>query len=168
MSKLLLGVLAGVLAITIHISAFADAGERESVEELMELMEVDSLIDNYYAQLDQFFTDMAEQVGVRASEQEIFDNQFKKMTAFMREEFSWDKMEGPMIDVYLSNFTAQEIEDLLNLYRSDTGRLLVEKTPIVMGEMLNTGQQMVEELLPKLEELRAELKEELRAHRESQ
>lgn len=73
-----------------------------------------------------------------------------------------------MIDIYLNNFTEEEIQDLLSFYRSNTGRSLIKKTPMVMGESVKLSQEMMVEMMPKIQELAAEFAQELREHRQLQ
>jgi len=92
----------------------------------------------------------------------------KKITAAMREEMSWDKMEGPMIDIYLNNYTEEEIQDLLVFYRTDTGRALIKKMPAVLGESMLVSQELMQGFMPKLRELSGDLAEELKARRNTE
>jgi len=134
----------GLLVTSIHFSAFAEPGKIESVKELIKLINVGSMIGPAYAQAGQLAEEMGKQIGVKASEQEIFDQYMQKMAAAMQEEMSWEKMEGPMIDIYLNNYTEQEIQDMLVFYRSDTGQSLIEKMPNTLS------QTIMEDLTPKL------------------
>ena len=161
-------LLIGLLTLIINLPAFAEAGKRESVKELMALTEVDSMVDTMYSQMSQVFSGVGEQLGIKASEQILFDNYMEKIVALMKEDVSWERMEEPMIDIYLNNFTEEEIQDLLSFYRSNTGRSLIKKTPMVMGESVKLSQEMMVEMMPKIQELAAEFAQELREHRQLQ
>lgn len=163
-------LLIGLLAITFSLPGFAkdsEADKRESVKELMTLMDVDSMLETMYAQMGQMSAGMAQQMGITASEQGIFDNYMKGVITSMRETVSWERMEAPMTDIYLKTYTEEEIEDLLSFYRSSTGRSLIKKMPEVMGESMKLSQSMMAEFMPKMKELAAEFAEELGDHRES-
>ena len=160
-------LLIGLVALTINFPAFGEAGKRESVKELMVLMEVDSMIETIYSQMNQMFAGVGKQMGIKASEQAVFDNYMQKISALMIEEVSWEKMEEPMIDIYLNNYTEEEIQDMLTFYRSSTGRSLVKKMPEVMGESTKLSQELLVDFMPKIQELAAEFTEELKEHRES-
>jgi len=157
--------LTAILVVSIQFSAFAEPGKRESVRELLELMNADSMIDATYAQMDQMFAGMGQQLDIKPSEQEIFDNYIRKVTASMQDEMSWEKMEGPMVDIYLNNYTEKEIQDMLTFYRSDTGKSMIEKMPTVIGESMAMSQQLMQGFTPRLQELLKELREELEASR---
>ena len=161
-------VIAGLLAIAIHFSAVAEPGKRESIKELLELTNADAMIDTIYSQLDQMSAGMAQQLGITASEQKIFERYMGKVSTSMKEDMSWEKMEAPMIDIYLANYTEKELQDMLAFYRSDTGRSLIEKMPAVMGESMVLSQKMMEGFMPKIQQITKEMAEELKAHRASQ
>lgn len=160
-------LLIAILALTINLPVFAADGKRESVKELMVLMKIDSMIESMYSQMDQMFAGVGEQMGIEASEQGIFDNYMRKISASMQEEVSWKKIEEPMIDIYMKSYTEEEIQDLLTFYRSSTGRSLVEKMPAVMGESMQLSQSMMADFMPKIQQHAAEFAEELKAHRNS-
>jgi len=159
-------ILLTLLLIILPLSAAAEAGKRESIKELLELINADSMIDTIYSQMDQMFAGMGSQLGVSASEQELFNNYTNKVEVAMKEEMSWAKMEAPIIDVYINNYTEEEIQDMLRFYRSKTGRSMIEKMPEVMVESMAVSQKMLEEFMPKFMELAKELEQEVKAHRE--
>lgn len=158
-------LIIGILIIAVHFSAYAESSKRESVEELMEITNVDALIDSMYSQMDQMLSGMGQQMGIKPSEQDMFDNFMKKVAASMKKEMSWEKMKDPMIDIYLKIYTEKEIQDILDFYRSETGRSLIKKMPQVMRESMVLSQQMMKGFMPKVKELSLELKEELEARR---
>lgn len=158
-------LLIGTFCLLIHLSVLAESSKRESIEELLEITNVDSMIDSMYGQMDQMLIGMGQQMGVKPSEQHIFDNFMKKIVASMKEEMSWEKMKEPMIDIYLKYYTEKEVQDMLVFYRSETGRSLIEKMPIVMGESMALSQEMMQSFMPKIIEMSEDLQEELEAHR---
>src|SRR5690606_16830308 len=101
----------------------------------------------------------------KPSEQDVFDNYMRKIAAAMKEEMSWEKMKDPMIDIYLKHYTETEVQDMLNFYRSETGRSLIEKMPMVMGESMLLSQEMMNGFMPTIQRLSEELKKDLEAHR---
>jgi len=161
-------LLVGLFAIAISISAVAEPGKRESIKELLELTNVDSMVDTMYGQMDQMFAGMGKQLGIRASEQDLFDDYMRKIGVLMKEEMSWEKIEEPMIDIYLKNYTEKEIQDMVRFYRSDSGRSLIEKMPAVMGESMVVGQEMMQAFLPRIQSMATELAEDLKARRATQ
>ena len=68
------------------LSYSADESKRESVEKLLILMNAESMIDNIYSQMDQVMQGLGQQLGVKPSEQEIFDKFMSNMVSMMKSE----------------------------------------------------------------------------------
>ncbi len=160
-------LIAAFLCFTVYLSAYADASKRESVEALLEITQANAMMDNMYAQMDQMFVGMGQQLGIKPSEQPLFEEYMQNVVAAMRQEMSWEKMEEPIIDVYLKHYTEEEIQDMLAFYRTDTGRAMVEKMPQVMNESMMVTQQMLRGFMPRIQELSMEFREKLEAQRAS-
>ncbi|MGP9799555.1 DUF2059 domain-containing protein [Rheinheimera sp. NSM] len=158
-------LIAGILCLVMHTSVYAESSNRQSIEELLQLTNADSMLDGIYAQMDQMFAGMGQQIGVKPSEQDIFDNFMQQVGAVVKEKMSWAKMKDPMIDIYLKHYTEKEVQDMLIFYRSATGRSLVEKMPAIMSESMMLSQKMMKDVMPEIQQLSAELKQELTARR---
>lgn len=144
-----------------------DKDQRRQVERLLEVMKVEQAIDSMYSQIDQMFVGMAKELGVKQSEQPIFDRYMQKVAAAMKEEMTWQKMKEPMIDVYMKHYSKAEINDMLAFYSSDSGRSIIAKMPSVMQDSMQISQAMFREFMPRLKQLSTELREELAQSRNS-
>lgn len=80
----------------------------------------------------------------------------------MQKIYSWDKMEKMFSKVYTDVFTAQELNDMAEFYRSDVGTNMLKKQPEVMTKTLQLVQQINQEAQPKLV---AELEAIMKKHR---
>ncbi|GAA5526188.1 hypothetical protein Maes01_02783 [Microbulbifer aestuariivivens] len=152
----------------LSIACHAQDSKRESVQELLKATNVDSMVDTMYSQMGQAFAGIGQQLGIKAEDQPVFDAYMNKVFATMKEDMSWEKMEGPMIEIYLKHYTEKEIRDMLAFYQSESGRSMVEKMPAVMGDSMALSQQMVQSFLPKVQAMAEELKTDLQKHRNSQ
>ncbi len=157
-----------IMLILLPIGALAEESKRASVEELLVLTRADAIIDSIYSQMDQMMLGIAQQLGMQPSEQELFEKYTAKMTAVMKEEMSWEKMKGPIIDIYLKHYSEKEVQDMIAFYRSATGRSMVEKMPDVMKDSMFISQQMVQNFMPKMQEISLELRDEVAAARQQQ
>lgn len=144
-----------------------DKDQRRQVERLLEVMKVEQAIDSMYSQIDQMFVGMAKELGVKQSEQPIFDRYMQKVAAAMKEEMTWQKMKEPMIDVYMKHYSKAEINDMLAFYSSESGRSIIAKMPSVMQDSMQISQAMFREFMPRLKQLSTELREELAQSRNS-
>ncbi|WP_176736435.1 DUF2059 domain-containing protein [Oligoflexus tunisiensis] len=64
--------------------------------------------------------------------------------------YGWDKMEKVFTKVYTDVFSAQELNDLSEFYRSDVGAAMLKKQPEVMQKTMQLVQQINQEAQPKL------------------
>jgi uncharacterized protein len=157
------------LLLLLPFSAFsAKESNKESVEELMMLMDMDSILDTMYSHLEQAAPDMAKGFGVDPSEQESFDRFMTRYINLMKEEMNWDKMKGPMIEVYQKNLTEKEVQDMLVFYKSESGQSMIKKMPAITKDSMVVSQSLLKDFYPKLQALAEQFKEEIRAEKEQQ
>lgn len=146
----------------------AKESNKKSVEELIMLMDMDSMVDAMYSHLEQTAPDMAKGLGVDPTEQASFARFMTRYISLMREEMSWDKMKGPVIEVYQKNLTEKEVQDMLVFYKSETGQSMIKKMPLIMKDSMAITQSLLKDFYPKLQTLAEQFKEELKAEKEQQ
>lgn len=147
--------------LSVSFASIANESKRESVEALLHAANADAMVDSIYAQMDQVFAGMGQQLGVEPDQQEAFDHYIAKVVELMKEELSWDKMKKPMIDIYLEHYTEKEIQDILNFYQSESGRSMVEKMPAVMKDSMQLSQNMMQSFFPKMQSMTVAFKKDL-------
>lgn len=149
-------------------SAFSsEETKRQQLNELMDLMSMSSLVDSMYSQFEAQMKGMSAQMGVKPSEQVIFDKYYTKMIQLMKNEISWKKMEPAVMDIYNRNFTEKEVADMLAFYRTETGKSVIKKLPVVMQESMQMSNGMVQKIIPEIQKLSQELAAELESSRKS-
>ena len=139
--------------------------KRESVEELLKLINAESQVDSIYSQMDQVFQGMGKQLGVKPEEQELFDRYMSKVVSLMKEEMNWNKMKEPMIEIYQKHYTEKEIQDQITFYKTESGQSMLAKQPEVTKDSLKISQELVMNFLPKLQKMAAEIDAEIKAER---
>lgn len=96
---------------------------------------------------------MHQQMGIKASEQHIFEKYNKQLVDLMKQELSRAKMESDFLVSYNRNFTEQEFADMLAFYKTEFGQSLLKNMPIVMQESMQLSQSSMLALMPKIEEI---------------
>ncbi len=166
MRKLLIAVLA--LTLSFSTSLLADeSSKRKTVNELISMLNMEKMMDTMYLQVDKMFMDLSKDLEIRESESPIFKKYMSKVTNVMREEMSWQKMKEPFIEIYMKHYTEKELNDLLAFYKSDSGRKMIEKMPLIMQESMLVSRKMLKDFLPKIKAITKELKDEVRLARNS-
>ncbi|ATC87181.1 MULTISPECIES: DUF2059 domain-containing protein [Pseudoalteromonas] len=139
--------------------------KQQKIDELISVMNLDSMVDSMYGQVEGMMKGMSDQMGVKPSEQAIFDKYYSDMTTVLKTEMSWAKMQPMMISVYDKHFSEQEIADMLAFYKTDTGQKILEKMPVVMQESMQMSQSLMKDAMPKIQTLAQQLSDELEQSR---
>lgn len=84
------------------------------------------------------------------------------MAQAMNKIYGWDKMEKLFSKVYTDVFSAQELNDMAEFYRSDVGIAMLKKQPEVMQKTMQMVQQVNQEAQPKM---MAEVEAIMKKHR---
>ncbi|MDH3975023.1 MAG: DUF2059 domain-containing protein [Deltaproteobacteria bacterium] len=160
-----------VIIVLLVFPAVAYSGElnkRHKVEALLVLTKIDTMVDSMYSQMDQIMKGMSRQLGIKPSEEEMFNKFMSRYVSIMRQEMNWEKMKGPMIDVYMKHYSDKEIQDMITFYKSETGKSMIEKMPEVMKDSMLISQSMMKDFVPKMESIFLEIKKEIEKEREKQ
>ena len=139
--------------------------KQQKIDELIKVMNLDSMVDSMYGQVEGMMKGMSDQMGVKPSEQAIFDKYYGDMTTVLKTEMSWAKMQPMMVNVYDKHFSEQEIADMLAFYKTDTGQKILEKMPVVMQESMQMSQSLMKDAMPKIQTLAQQLNDELEQSR---
>jgi uncharacterized protein len=73
------------------------------------------------------------------------------MRQFLMKHMSWESLKADTIQIYMSEFTEKELEELNRFYSTDVGRKMVEKMPTLMGKGAELGAKRVQENIPELQ-----------------
>ncbi len=73
------------------------------------------------------------------------------MRQFLMKHMSWDSLKADTIQIYMSEFTEKELDELNRFYGTDVGRKMVEKMPGLMEKGAELGARRVQENIPELQ-----------------
>lgn len=159
-----------LLAITLicapQVSFSEEQAKRASIEELLEVSNVESMVDAMYEQMDQMLLQMSAQLQIEESEKPIMDKFMSRVTDLIREEVSWEEMKGPIFDIYQKHFSEKEVRDLTAFYQTESGQAMVEKMPNLMQDSMLVSQGMISNVMPKVLELAQEFQQEIQQYRQ--
>lgn len=164
MKKTLMSVMIGVSLLSAPVFA-GEAERRAQVDELLVAMKADALMDAIYGQMDGMIRQMQAQMQIKESERALVEDFNAKVVKLVSDEMGWDKLKGPMADIYARNFTEKEIADMLAFYQSETGKAMVAKMPQMTQESMQITMGMMQQMMPKLDALSADFKKQLEASR---
>ena len=78
------------------------------------------------------------------------------MRQFLMKHMSWDSLKADTIQIYMSEFTEKELDELNRFYETEVGKKMVEKMPTLMGRGAELGAKRVQEHMPELQAAIAE------------
>jgi len=163
MKNLLLTI---VLICTPQLSFGEEQADRASIEELLQVSNVESMVNSMYDQMDLMLQQMSAQLQIEESERPIMDKFMSKVTDLVQEEVSWEQMKDPIFEIYQKHFSEKEVLDLTAFYKTESGQAMVEKMPALMQDSMQVSQGMIESVLPKVMELAEEFQQELMENRQ--
>jgi hypothetical protein len=165
-------LLAAVAALLIAAPAMAEdakAGE-DSVKQLLEVMKVSRIVDNYVAQIDTTVRSQMQQALSAASlspaQQKVIDTLGGKVMAATQKQINWAQVEPQLVEAYRNAFTQREIDGMLDYYRSPAGQAELAKQPRVQQQGLQFMQQRLIALSPQITQLEKEAIAQLRTQSE--
>lgn len=165
--RMLTLVLAAWLAAAAPALAQDEPADEAIIRELITVTESAKLLDGVYAQVDAMMAaSMAEALGGRAvtpEQQALFDEMRARVIAIMRESMNWAALEPMMIDIYRKSFTQKEAQGMLDFYRTDAGRAVIAKMPLVMQNTMTAMHDHMRTMMPKIVEVQKDIIARLRA-----
>lgn len=150
--------LSRAIAIGLFLTAAAlparAAATPESVEKLMQVMQVQTQLDAIYAQtlpaMQNMMRQQMAQQGGGEDAARLYDQVMPKINAVIREEFSWPKLKTGFAQVYSETFTQAEVDGLIAFYQTPIGKALVQKTPQLAQRSMMMMQQRVPQLMQRI------------------
>lgn len=156
-----------LLLLTVPLLHADETSESAKVHELFKLMRLDTLSAQMQQQtLDQVKSGIIQQVfGVTlpAAQQKNVDEFSDKVSAVLSKAVGWNSLEPEYAKLYTETYTEQQIDDLLTFYRSPTGRVMVEKGPILLKQSSAIVQQHIATVTPEVQTLMQEFMKKVTA-----
>ena len=154
-----------VLVTIVHAE---DAPKRALAEKLLGAMQMQKTIEKSFEMVKQMIPAQMKQMGVseEASSDKAQEAMRKTMDLVMQ-EMSWDKLKGDYISIYAETFTVEELKGLVQFYESPIGKKFIEKQPELMKRSMQISQEQMMILMPKIQELTEQLKQQESAQPEN-
>ena len=75
------------------------------------------------------------------------------MLEFFSKYMSWESLKDDMAEIYLEEFSIQELKDLTAFYKTPTGQKAALRVPQLMSKGAELGMRRVQEHMPELQEM---------------
>lgn len=135
----------------------AEPASVDSIKELMDISQSKSLVELSVDQIDGNVKTTLDQLlqgqSVNPQMQEIIDDTREKTVALMKRNMRWEDLEPKFIDLYQRTFSEEEVQGMLNFYRTDAGKAVIAKMPTVMQNSNVLMQQHMATIMPELQQI---------------
>jgi hypothetical protein len=155
--------------LTFCLSAPAAPPSDQSVNQLLQLTKVDRQMDSVLAQMEGAMKASLQRLTqgkpLSADEQAMLDQRQAKMSAILKEEFSWDKVKDQYVQAYREMFTQEEIDGLIAFYQTPAGQSLVNKQPELAKRTMTILQQRMAPVMQRIQKMSEAAASELKKAR---
>ncbi len=131
----------------------AEPAKPETVELFLKVTDAAATLDYAYAQLDQMTEQMNHSLGNVAKDDPLRRKHQQELNQLIRTELSWQQLEQPMIAIYSSVFSEEELQGIIAFYQSDAGQKMVKRQPELMQASMAVIQEQSMLLMPKIKQL---------------
>jgi hypothetical protein len=135
----------------------AEPASVDSIKELMDISQSKSLVELSVDQIDGNVKTTLDQLmqgqSVNPQMQEIIDDTREKTVALMKRSMRWEDLEPKFIDLYQRTFSEEEVQGMLDFYRTDAGKAVIAKMPTVMQNSNVLMQQHMGTIMPELQQI---------------
>jgi uncharacterized protein len=146
-----------LLPLTTLVGRADDVSEVAKIHELLKLTQVErTLLQVQQQNLDNIKSNVFQQmfpVKLTPDQKTQVDSLADKVAAVMGKALSWNDLEPEYTKLYAELFTEQQIDDLLAFYRSPTGQVIVDKTPVLLKQSTVMVQKRMAAVNPELQTL---------------
>ena len=119
-----------------------DATHKQAAEALLGMMNMDKVMSDSLNQM----------LAMQVKQNPAIAPYEKQMRAFFDKYMSWASLKEDMTKIYMSEFTEQELKELLAFYQTPVGKKSIQKMPTLLAKGAELGQQRVQQHLPELQQ----------------
>jgi hypothetical protein len=148
----------------LNINLYADVTtQRAAIEEYMGLIKVSQTLEYIKAQFKPILLALLEKENIPSDKKQIADKYMNKCWDIINTEWVWENIKDQYVEMYMKYFSENEIQEMLQFYKSPTGKKVVELMPQIMKEGTLIGQKLAQNnIMPKIEAQFEEMRKEIK------
>ena len=131
-----------------------------SLRELMSVTRVQNMLKEATGQVDGYMenamNEALEGTQISQEQRQIIDEMRTRIQTLLKESLQWKEFEPIVLDVYKRTFTQREVDGMIAFYKTEAGKALVEKMPLVTDNTMQAMQGRMAQLMPKLQQIQEE------------
>jgi uncharacterized protein len=138
----------------------------ESVQELLTLTNAHQMLDQLKIQMDSLMAsavrDAQQGQTLTPERQAILDRMRSKMTAVITQTLNWNDLEPMYVRTYRASLTQDELDGMLEFYKSPAGQAYIKKLPVIMQNIMGEMQGMIKPMQQQMAEIQKQAIQELK------
>jgi uncharacterized protein len=127
----------------------------KSIETLLQLTKVESMMDSMYAGIEQMMRQGMKQAAagkqLTPEQERALEKMPPKLMEALRADFNWATLKPQYVQIYKETFTDVEVNDLIKFYRTPSGQSLIDKMPVVMQKSMGVAQNQLQTFIPRIQ-----------------
>ncbi|UTW44486.1 DUF2059 domain-containing protein [bacterium SCSIO 12696] len=131
------------LLFSAQLSFAASQAQLDAADELLAMMDMDKMMGE---SVEQMLNLQIQQNPALAQFKDI-------MIKFLSEHLSYASLKPEMVAIYAEAFTADELQDLIDFYKTPTGQKSLHLLPQLMAQGAQLGQAKVQQNAHKLQQM---------------
>jgi len=156
----IIGFVSVAALLALSVPAWADdASKTAKIDEIFQITKVDATITAIRTQVRDMQADTISKMALSPEQKERALDVQKQANVLIFEQLNWDKFKGPFTKLYLELFSEEELSGMLAFYKSDAGRAMLDKMPLLMSRSMAIAQQAVQDIMPELQKLHSQIGE---------
>jgi hypothetical protein len=149
-SCLKLAVAVALLSVASARAEDPAAAKTPLAEQLIGLLNVDKNYDATYQRMLKMQDSMAESQDLTPEQRQQRDQATKAALKVVKEFASWEAIKPTFVQIYADTFTAEELQGMIDFYKSPVGQKFLEKQPIVQEAVMQKMGALMASLQPKI------------------
>jgi hypothetical protein len=167
MKTMRFGLFSSALFIACAVFANDAPPSDSSIQELTALSRSQELFKGMKPQMDAMVSSSIKEASqgqtITPERQAVLDRMREKMVAAYDDVFNAQAMQILMLRVYQATYTQDEVDGLIAFYKTRAGQALINKSPLMMQNMMDEMRQLMRPMTQRIMQLKKEGEQELRA-----
>jgi uncharacterized protein len=140
-------------------TAFADEATKSAkIEEMLKLTNANQMLNQMFGQMKGMVHAQMSKVDIPPDKRQQAEQMEQQILQLVQDSLSWEKLKPKMIEIYAATFTEEEIDGILNFYKSPAGQAMLQKMPQLMQRSIAMTQEASQDLMPQIQKMMDELK----------
>jgi len=159
-------VLLSILIFLYSVVSLANADElsrRAAAEELLSLTKADQMVKALSGQMQTMMEQQFVQMEVPTDLQPILKKYQARLFTALEQELDSQGWKKDVVSVYVDTFTEDELQGIIDFYKSPIGQVWVEKTPLLISKVMQISQKKIPQIIEKMKGIAAKLIEEMKS-----